>query len=106
MIIYSITYSINNPQAEEWLSWLKETHLPRVMSSSYFFRFTLQELIDPLPDPERRTFNLQFYTLEVHNLYEYWDEDAHILDGAMEERFGDQLSSFETVMKRFPQPVQ
>lgn len=105
MIIYSITYHINKSLAEEWLSWLKETHLPRVMLSERFFRHTLQELVDPLPLDDVRTFNLQFYTLEVEHLYAYWDDDAQILDGAMTERFGEEISYFETVMRRLLQPV-
>jgi hypothetical protein len=105
MIIYSITYQVNEGVAEAWLDWLHQTHLPRVKLSERFFRHTLQELVDPQPIADIRTFNLQLYTMEVEHLYTYWDEDAQILDGAMAERFGDKVSYFETVMKRLPQLV-
>lgn len=105
MIIYSISYHVNEAIAEEWIHWLKEVHLPRVMMSERFFRHTLQELLEPLPLDGVRTFNLQLYTLELNHLHTYWDEDAEILDGAMIERFGEQLSYFETVMQSMLQPV-
>ena len=36
MIIYSVTVSVEKGIHEDWLSWMKETHIPDVMSTGYF----------------------------------------------------------------------
>lgn len=106
MIVYSITYQVDTGISDIWFQWLQEIHLPRVMRSGRFFRYTLQELIEPRPLPGTHTVNLQLYTLEINSLYTYWDEDVEILEGVMTERFGDQVSYFETVMRRLLQPIK
>jgi len=105
MIIYSITYQVDESTVETWLSWMKDTHIVRVMGSNSFFRYTFQELIEPEHLPGVRSFNLQYYAHAMAHLHRYWEEDEQILEGALAEKFGESVQSFDTVMHRLPQPV-
>ena len=36
MILYNVTVSINYDVNESWLKWMKETHIPNVLSTGLF----------------------------------------------------------------------
>ena len=36
MIIYSVTVSVDEDVHEEWVSWMKQTHIPDVMATGFF----------------------------------------------------------------------
>lgn len=99
MIIYSITYTVDSGLEQEWLTWIKETHIPRIMRSRRFTRYTLQQLIDPV-EKDKKVFNLQFHAAQGDDLNKFLVEDAEIYLGAHDERFGEQVVTFDTVMER------
>ena len=36
MIIYNVTVNIEDDVHEDWITWMKTTHIPEVMSTGYF----------------------------------------------------------------------
>jgi hypothetical protein len=100
MIIYSLTYHIDKAIAEEWLEWVKGVQIPRIMDSGFFLRHTLQELVEPIPYPDSRTFNLQLFAEQVEAVNSFLKEEAEILLGAHDQRFADHFTAFDTLMRR------
>ena len=99
MIVYSITYPIKPELEKEWLSWIKETHIPRIMRSGSFFRYTIQQLIDPVEEGTI-VYNLEFHAKNQEDLDRFLLEDAVIYHGAHDQRFEGRIEAFDTVMHR------
>ena len=36
MLVYNVTVKVNTDIHEEWLEWMKKTHIPEVLATGYF----------------------------------------------------------------------
>ena len=50
MLLYNVTVSIDNAVAADWLHWMKETHIPEVMATTYFVKFQICRMLSEEPD--------------------------------------------------------
>ena len=41
MIIYNVTCSIDSDIVEDWLDWMKKTHIPDILDTGFFIRATI-----------------------------------------------------------------
>ncbi|MEY3542099.1 MAG: hypothetical protein RLZZ204_911, partial [Bacteroidota bacterium] len=46
MILYNITYMVAHEIHDEWLSWMKSSHIPEMMSCGMFERNQLLRLLE------------------------------------------------------------
>ena len=45
MILYNVTVNIDNDVREEWLQWMKETHIPEMMDTGLFLESRLSRIL-------------------------------------------------------------
>ncbi|MEM6261049.1 MAG: DUF4286 family protein [Bacteroidota bacterium] len=100
MIIYSVTISLNKSMADEWISWMQETHIPDVMATGYFDSSEFNQLLDPVVDANMATFNIQYRCRTEEHLQAYQKEAAPALQKAHTDRYKDQFIAFRTTLKR------
>ena len=43
MIIYNVTINVENDTHDTWFKWMKETHIPDVMSTGMFLDFNFSK---------------------------------------------------------------
>ena len=101
MIIYSVTVSIDASIREEWISWMKQVHIPEVMATGYFHERTMQELLDPPPQPGSFTFNIQYTCKTIEEYEAYHQGPAEALQSAHTMRYKDKFVAFRTLLRRF-----
>jgi len=99
MINYSVTISLDKGIEEEWLTWMKEIHIPEVMETGYFLSFQIQQLLDPIVDPAMATYNVQYLCESMEKYQKYENEEAPILRKSHQERYGNRFVSFRTLLK-------
>ena len=46
MFVYNVTVSIDESVREEWLNWMKNVHVPDVMSTGLFIESRILKVID------------------------------------------------------------
>ena len=46
MYIYNVTIKIDIARADEWLTWMREEHIPEVMATGYFVENRICRLVD------------------------------------------------------------
>lgn len=70
MIIYNVTVKVATAEAAEWLNWMKNEHLPDVMSTGLFTGYQLMRLLEQ-DDSEGFTYavHLSCRTLSDYDLY-------------------------------------
>ncbi len=103
MIIYSVTVSIENDLAEEWLQWMQSTHIPEVMATGFFEGYTLQQILEPVVDPDRINYNVLYEVASRDDLEQYQRSAAPALQRKHHERYGENALAIRVVMHRLAQ---
>jgi hypothetical protein len=98
MIIYNVTIKVHNSISEEWLQWLKDIHIPDVMSTGCFTASKILRLLE-IDESEGPTYAVQ-YNAESKSLYNlYIDKYAGEMRRRSFEKWGDKFIAFRSVMQ-------
>ncbi len=101
MLVYNISARVEDEVLEDWLSWMKNIHIPEVMQTGLFTDNKLMILLnDPLGDEyPGNTFIIQYFAenLDQYDLYQM--EHAPALQQKHKERYGDKVLTFRTLMQ-------
>jgi hypothetical protein len=97
MLLYNVTFIIEDKSAVEWLLWMTEEHIPQVLATGMFVSNRLLRVIDS-PN-EGVTFCSQYVaqTMEDYETYQLLHAPALIEE--LDRRFKDKFVSFRTLME-------
>lgn len=98
MIIYSVTVTIDGSIEPQWLPWMKDIHIPDVMSTGYFSSVRFTRLLDPEPEEGTATFNIQYSCDSFERYIMYRELEAPRLQGEHTDRFKDRFVAFRTIL--------
>ncbi len=98
MIIYNVTVNIDNSVHTEWLSWMKEIHIPDVMRTGVFSDQRILKLIGD-EDSGGHTYAIQ-YTCESMDHYNLYQEKyAPELQKTHTDKYKDKFVAFRTLLE-------
>ena len=97
MILYNVTSSLEPTAAEEWLDYMRTTHIPEVMETGFFIKSQLCRLLNE--EDEGITYAAQYYCLSLEQLDEYQTRCAPALRADMEKHFAGKYVSFRTILE-------
>lgn len=99
MIIYSVTINIEDDVHEEWLYWMREVHIPEVISTGLMHGYRMLRLLTRQPDETGVTYNIQ-YTLQSLEDYErYQAEFAPALQQKTAAKFPGKFVAWRTLLE-------
>lgn len=98
MILYNITVSVDNSIAEEWLTWMKEVHIPEVMATGYFLRNQICRLLLEVEN-DATTYAVQYNCRSLEDLEEYQRDYAPDLQAKHTNRYGEKSLAFRTMLE-------
>lgn len=98
MIVYNITYAIPHGLHEAWLQWMKDMHIPEIMSTGHFLRFQMMQLMD-MDEKEGLTYAVQFFAASEKECNDYLTKSAPALRLKASAQWGDQIVGFRTRMR-------
>lgn len=98
MIIYSVTVSVEKSLAPEWLAWMQDTHIPAVMATGFFEDFTLHQLVEPVVDAALETYNIHYRCVSRAQLARYQAVAAPALQADHQQRYGERVLAFRTIL--------
>jgi hypothetical protein len=98
MIIYNVTVNIDKSVHEEWLSWMKSSHIPDLMRTGLFLE---NRILRILGDEDSGGFTYSFqYTLESLDKYkQYEDIYAPTFRGEFNNKYKDKFVAFRTLLE-------
>ena len=98
MYIYNITTNIEETSHDAWVKWMKEIHIPEVLSTGKFLsaKFT-KVLIEE--DMGGFTYSVQYTVQDKATLDRYYEEDAPKLIESIQRNFAGKLVSFKTELE-------
>lgn len=98
MFIYNVTIKVSHDIHEDWLSWLKDEHIPEVLSTGCFNDAAILRLLE-VDDGEGPTYAVQ-YKAESKAAYNlYVNKYASMLRQKSFDKWGDQFIAFRSVMQ-------
>jgi hypothetical protein len=98
MIIYNVTIKVDKSIAEQWLQWLKETHIPEVLATGCFQSHTVVRLLE-VDDSEGPTYAIQYNAASKADYNRYITIHAEELRKKSFAEWGNRFIAFRSVMQ-------
>lgn len=98
MILYNITYTVANSVEEDFVQWMKETHIPNVFATGIFTGHKFYRLLNSADD-EATNYSLQFFAASTAKLVEYERFHAQELRVQTQIRYGEKALAFRTLLQ-------
>ena len=98
MIVYNVTIKIQESIKENWLHWLKEEHIPDIISTGCFTHAVILQLLE-VDDTEGPTYAVQYFS-ENKGLYNnYIENHAATMRQKGFDKWGGKFITFRSVMQ-------
>lgn len=97
MYIYNITINIEDSVHDEWLNWMKETHIPDVMQTGLFLGNRMLEVM--VDEESGKTYSIQYEVKDMETLKLYHEVYATKLQQDHKERFENRFVAFRTILR-------
>jgi hypothetical protein len=97
MLLYNVTSIVEDAEADRWLKWTQEEHIPKVMETGKFVSYRLLKVVDS-PN-EGVTYCVQYVAESMADYNEYLQRFAPVLQAEIFDQFGNQALSFRTLME-------
>ncbi len=98
MIIYNVTVKVEHSIARYWLAWLKEEHIPDIITTGCFTHATVARLLDT-DDTEGPTFVVQYHA-DTKELYEHYiGRFADEMRKKAFDKWADKFIAFRSIME-------
>ncbi len=98
MYIYNVTTNIEESVHDEWLKWMKEKHIPDMLSTGKFNYAKMSQVIIE-EEMGGTTYSVQYSTDSLETLQDYYKEDAARLRDEALKLFNGQFVAFRTELK-------
>jgi hypothetical protein len=98
MYIYNVTTNIDESVHDQWLKWMKETHIPDVLATGKFLSAKMCKVMVE-EDMGGITYSVQYTTVDKETLLAYYDEEAPRLRQEASRLFPNKSVSFRTELE-------
>jgi uncharacterized protein YbcV (DUF1398 family) len=98
MILYSVTVNIEPEIENDWLTWMKHNHIPKVMATGKFKDFKFLRLLQEV-EGQGMTYNIQYYAETIGDVEAYLEHDAPILAEEHRIRYLNKHVAFRTLLE-------
>lgn len=99
MLLYNITVSIDNAVAKDWLAWMKESHIPEVMATTYFVKYQIARMLTEEADTGGETYAVQYSCRNMADFEEFQQDFSQDLQAKMATRYPNQFVTFESLLE-------
>jgi hypothetical protein len=100
MYLYNVTINIEEDVEQEWLRWMKDTHIPEVMSTGRFFENKVMKLLNEQPDATGTTYSIQYFARTLGDIEYYLNHEAESLRQEHTNKYKDKFVAFRTVLEQ------
>lgn len=98
MFIYNVTIKVNWSIHEAWVKWMRENHIPDVMSKGCFTEYRFVRVLET-DDTEGPTYATQYYADSMVKYNVYIEMHAPALRKDSLDKWGDNFIGFRSLME-------
>ena len=99
MVLYNVTVYIDEDVEQDWISWMKDTHIPEVMETGFFTEYRMMRMLSESPDETGKTYAVQYVAKTLGHLEMYLEKAAPKLQKQSIIRYGTKMAAFRTVLE-------
>jgi len=97
MILYNVTAAVDDSIHEDWLEWMKNIHIPKVLASERFTAYKFYKIL--LNHEEGTSYSIQYFAESMAELQLYEALHAEALRKEHSDKFGDKVATFRTLLE-------
>ncbi len=97
MVLYNITINIDREKEEEFIDWMKQEYLSRIMQTGLFYEKRFFRLLQE-DSGDSVNFSAQFLAESMEDLEFFQSRYASLLSEIIKEKFGSQFVSWNTIL--------
>lgn len=97
MIIYNVTIKVDHSITENWLTWLKEEHIPEIINTGCFTHATILRLLET-DETDGITYAVQCHAANKESYNRYISQFADNLRKKSFDKWGNNFIAFRSVM--------
>ncbi|KEO73483.1 DUF4286 family protein [Anditalea andensis] len=101
MILYNVTVNIDMMVEEEWINWMKATHIPNVMATGLFTDNKFYKLLHESEDGGVN-YSVQYFAEDIQKIHDYQENHAPALQEEVREKFEGRFVTFRSVLELVP----
>ncbi|MFM2135683.1 MAG: hypothetical protein RL021_1083 [Bacteroidota bacterium] len=98
MIIYNVTVNIDDDVHDDWLKWMKETHIPDVLRTGMFLENRIMKVLVE-EETGGTTYAIQYACESMEVFRRYESEFAPGLRADADKLFGGKFVAFRTLLE-------
>lgn len=98
MLLYNVTITIDLDVHEDWIRWMRESHIPDVMATGQFLSYRMGKLMGH-EHTDAEIYTVQYLVKDMTQLRRYQEEFAPRLQQQTRERYDGKFAAFRTVME-------
>ena len=98
MIVYNVTTNIDASVHEDWLDWMKASHIPDVMRTGMFTEFRFLKVMSE-DESGGFTYSIQYTCESMEKYQQYIDIYAPTLRADMISRYKEKFVAFRTLLE-------
>ena len=97
-IVYNVTVKVDIKVHDEWLSWMRATHIPDVMMTGKFLSWRIKKILGD-DDPNGVTYAVQYTAPDMDSFLDYNQHHSQALQAEHKEMFEGKYVAFRTLME-------
>ena len=98
MILYNVTVKIGHDLVDDWLDWMRSTHIPAVTNTGLFSGYRLLRIMNDEED-DGLTYAVQYTCPSRSNFDAYLRSHAAELQEKHRQRYGNEFVAIRTLMQ-------
>ena len=99
MVLYNVTVNVSDEVVDDWITWMREVHIPEVLATNCFYDYRFLKLVGEHPDAEGTTYAVQYLARTMGDLEDYLTQQASALQKKHVDRYGENCLAFRTVLE-------
>ena len=96
MVLYNVTVSIDESIHEDWLDWMRSTHIPDVMATGCFIESRISRVHGK--EENELTFAITYLSPSQDKLDEYNEHHASVLQSEHASKYNGKFAAFRTLL--------
>ena len=98
MIIYNVTVNIDSSVHDEWLDWMKNTHIPDVVATGCFSAGNIFRIM--VDEQSGVSYSIQYSAACIEDIQRYMKDFAPALQKEHTEKYADKFTAFRTLLEK------
>ncbi len=98
MFVYNVTTNAHASIAADWLSWLKEEHIPDIINTGCFTHATILRLLE-VDETDGPTYAVQYHAESKAQYNRYITSFADEMRKKALHKWGDKVIAFRSIME-------